>query len=136
MGKDHAHNTDTSNIKLAFFLNLAFAIFEIVGSFFTNSLAVLSTGLHDAGDSLSLGTSWFLQNYSKKKRDSRYSYGYRRFSLLAAIINSLVLITGSFFVILEAVKRFQNPTHSNAQGMIVFAIIGIGVNLVAALKVK
>lgn len=132
----HDHSSATSNIKIAFFLNLFFAIFEIVGSFFTNSLAVLSTGLHDLGDSFSLGISFFLQNYSKKGRDKGFSYGYRRFSLLAAIINSIVIITGSFFVIAEAIKRIQNPVHSDAPGMILFAIIGITVNLIAAFRVS
>ncbi|MFA7277670.1 MAG: cation diffusion facilitator family transporter [Candidatus Gracilibacteria bacterium] len=132
----HQHTSSSSNIKLAFFLNLFFAIFEIAGSFFTSSLAILSTGLHDLGDTLSLGTSWFLLNYSQKQRNQKFSYGYRRFSLLGALINSIVIITGSFFVISEAVRRIQNPVHSDAQGMILFAIIGITVNLVAALRVR
>lgn len=132
--QQHSHNN--SNIKLAFFLNLFFAIFEIAGSFFTSSLAILSTGLHDLGDSLSLGISWFLQNYSQKERNQKFSYGYKRFSLLAALINSIVIIAGSFFIISEAIRRFQNPVHSDAQGMILFALIGITVNLVAVLRVR
>ena len=88
---DHHHNS-TSNIKTAFFLNLFFAIVEVIGGIFTNSIAIIADALHDIGDSLSLGFSWYLDKYSKKKRSKDFSYGYRRFSLLAALINSLVLI--------------------------------------------
>lgn len=133
---DASHNHAVSNIKMAFFLNLFFAIFEIVGSFFTHSLAVLSTGLHDLGDSLSLGSSWYLEKISRNKRNVHFSYGYRRFSLLAAVISSLILLIGSFFIISESFDRLLHPEHSNAGGMILFAIFGIAVNLIAVLRLK
>ncbi len=134
---NHNHEQhNAKNIKIAFFLNLFFAVFEIIGSLFTSSLSILSTGLHDLGDSLSLGASWFLQNYSQKKKNEKFSYGYKRFSLLGAVINSMIIMIGSFFIISEGIKRIQNPIHSNAQGMILFAIIGITINLIAALRVR
>lgn len=137
---DHNHSitesTSTKSIRLAFFLNLAFAIFEILGSFWTNSLSIFSTGLHDLGDSLSLGLSWYLNRVSGKGRTSTFSYGYKRFSLAAALINSIVILVGSLYVITEAIPRLLNPEHSNASGMILFALIGIGVNGIAVLKLK
>ena len=81
-------NTNRSkNIKIAFFLNLGFTIIEFIGGFLTNSLAIYSNALHDLGDNFSLGLSWFLNRISQKEKTDKFSYGYRRFSLLAALIN-------------------------------------------------
>lgn len=101
-----------------------------------NSISIISDAVHDLGDSLSLGTSWYLDSKSKKKANSKYSYGYRRFSLLGALINSVVLIAGSVYVIYEAVGRILEPEHSDAQGMVIFAIIGVLVNGYAAYKLS
>lgn len=135
MAHDHSHNSSDS-IKLAFFLNFFFAVFEIIGGLMTNSLSIISTALHDFGDSFSLGLSWYLDKYSKKDKDKVFSYGYRRFSLLAAVINAAILLTGSLFIINEAISRVMKPEHSNAKGMILFAVIGVAVNGVAALRLK
>jgi len=83
-----------------------------------------------------LGTSWFLQIKSKQKADKTFSFGYRRFSLFGALINSLVLIVGGIYVISEAIDRLQHPQHSNAQGMMLFAFLGIAVNGYAAWKLS
>jgi cobalt-zinc-cadmium efflux system protein len=135
---DHAHDhgQGTKNIQVAFWLNLGFAVLELVGGFYTNSVAVLSDALHDLGDSLSLGTSWYFQKKSQQKRDRQYTYGYKRFSLLGAFINSIVLTVGSIFIISESVKRILNPSQPDAKGMLVLAVIGIGVNLVAMLRLR
>ena len=131
----HIHDT-SSSIKVAFFLNLSFTILEIFGGFWTNSLAILSDAVHDLGDSLSLGLAWYLERVASKEGDHIYSYGYRRFSLLGALINTLVLIAGSLFVLSEAIPRLLNPEPSNAQGMILFAVTGILVNGTAVLRLR
>lgn len=137
MSHNHQHTNNTSgNIKIAFFLNLSFTVIEIIGGLMTNSLAILSDALHDLGDSFSLGLSWYLDKYSKKGRDSKYSYGYKRYSLMAALISALVLLGGSLLIITQAIPRILHPEHSNAKGMILFAILGIGINGFAALKMK
>lgn len=125
-----------SNIKLAFFLNLGFTIIEIIGGFWTNSMAIISDALHDMGDSFSLGLSWILEKYSKKKKDERYSYGYRRYSLFAALINGLILIGGSAYILSEAIPRLFSPESLNAKGMLFFAAGGIIINGIAALRVR
>ncbi len=135
----HTHetqNNSTRNIKIAFFLNIAFTIFELIGGLLTNSLAILSDALHDLGDSFSLGLSWYLDKISQKERTKRFSYGYRRFSLLAALINTIVLIIGSIIILSEAVPRILSPEHSDATGMLFFAIAGIVVNGVAVLRLR
>lgn len=131
----HHHHHSNQNLKLAFFLNLGFTILEIIGGLWVNSVAILSDALHDLGDSFSLGLSWYLDRKAEKGADKKYTFGYRRFSLLGALINSLVLIGGSVYIISEAVGRILAPEHSNALGMVVFAIIGIVVNGYAAWKV-
>ena len=135
MGHQHSHAT-SGNIKVAFFLNLGFTILEIIGGIFTNSIAILSDALHDLGDSIALGMAWYLEGFSRKESTSRYSYGYRRFSLLGALINSLVLIIGSLFILSEAIPRILNPEQANAPGMIAFAVLGILVNGAAVLRLK
>lgn len=141
MGHDHYdhHNhqhADLGNIRLAFFLNLFFTILEIFGGLWTNSLAILADAIHDLGDSFALGSAWFLERLSMKKGDVLYSYGYRRFSLLGALISATVLIAGSLFILIHAVPRIFHPQHSYAPGMFLFAVIGIAVNGAAALRLK
>lgn len=135
MAHDH-HHSPGSNLRLAFFLNVAFTIFEIIGGFYVNSVAIISDAIHDLGDSLSLGTSWYLQKKSTRERDARFSFGYKRFSLLGALVNGVVLLGGSVFVVIEAVKRIMEPEPANAPGMVIFAIVGIIVNGFAAYKLS
>jgi cobalt-zinc-cadmium efflux system protein len=139
MAHDHSHHHHdhaTGNIVTAFFLNLIFAIIELIGGLITNSVAILSDALHDFGDSISLGVAWYLQRLSNKKGDEYYSYGYKRFSLLGAIFISVVLLVGSVFVIQASIGRIIHPEPSNAQGMLLLAILGIAVNGVAILRLK
>lgn len=136
MEDKHNHKKGKSNIKLAFFLNFGFTIIEIVGGLWINSIAIISDAVHDLGDSLSLGLAWFLGYYSEKEKDETFTYGYRRYSLLAALINTTVLIIGSFIILFNAIPRLFNPESTSAKGMIGFAILGIIVNGVAVLKTK
>lgn len=134
---EHSHDhSNVSNIKIAFLLNFSFTLLEIVGGILTNSVAILSDAVHDLGDSLSLGLAWFLGNYSEKENNNQYTYGYRRFSLLSALINTVVLIIGSVFVLISAVPRLINPQQPSAKGMIGFAVVGIIVNGIGAFKTK
>lgn len=135
MGHDHSHEMAEKNLKLAFFLNVGFTVLEFIGGYFVNSVAIISDALHDLGDSLSLGVAWYLGRKSQQGANSTFSFGYTRFSLLGALVNSLVLVAGSIFVISEAVGRILNPEHSDAGGMILFAIVGVAVNGYASWKV-
>jgi cobalt-zinc-cadmium efflux system protein len=132
----HHHNESGKNLKIAFFLNFGFTIFEIIGGFYVNSVAIISDSVHDLGDTLSLGTAWYLDGKSKKGATSKFSFGYARLSLLGALINSIVLIIGSVFVVYSAINRLIYPEHSDANGMLFIAIIGILVNGYAAYKMS
>ena len=121
------------NILIAFILNLTFSVLEFIGGFFTGSVAIISDALHDLGDSLSIGLSYFLEKKSKKAPDSKYTYGYGRYSLLGSVITTLILMLGSIIVISNAINRILNPVEINHNGMILFALFGILINSVAAL---
>lgn len=136
MAHNHSHHSTTKNIKRAFFLNIGFTIIELIGGLLTNSLAIMSDALHDLGDSLTLGLSWYFQKLSGKGATPTFSYGYRRFSLLGAIINALVLVIGSIFIIKEAIPRIITPEQADAQGMMWIAILGVIVNGAAVLNLK
>jgi len=137
MAHSHPNNNEgIRNIQVAFFLNLGFTVVEIFGGFFTNSMAILSDALHDLGDSLSLGMAWYFEKLSTKSRDKFFSFGYKRFSLLGAVINSMVLFTGSVIILVEAVPRLFNPQHSDFKGMFLLAIFGIIVNGAAMFRLR
>ena len=136
MGSHHHHSKTTGNIRAAFFLNLCFTIIELIGGFVTNSMAILSDALHDLGDSLSLGLSWYLEKYASKKRDAQFTHGYARFSLLSALINAVVLITGSIFILIEAIPRIFNPQQPDSDGMIWLALLGILFNGMAVVRLQ
>ena len=119
------------NILLAFLLNLSFSIFEFFGGLYTNSIAILSDSIHDMGDALIIGISFFLEKKSKKKPDKKYTYGYIRYSVLGGLITTVILLVSSIFVIYNAFKRIINPVLVNYKGMIVFAIIGTITNFIA-----
>lgn len=124
------------NILIAFILNLFFSIFEFIGGTITNSVAIISDSIHDIGDSLSIGISYFLEKKSKKKPDNKYTYGYVRYSVIGSIITTTILIVGSILVIYNAIKRLINPVDINYNGMIIFAFIGTLVNFLAAYFTK
>lgn len=132
----HHHRNSGGNLLFAFAMNLFFAIVELVGGLFTGSVAILSDALHDFGDSISLGVAWRLQKLSEKGRDASFSYGYKRFSLLGALLISLILLVGSVFVIMAAVQRLSDPGEPKAGGMLLLAIFGLAVNGIAALRLK
>lgn len=132
----HLQGDARKNILTAFFLNTFFVVVEVVGGLYTNSIAILTDALHDFGDCLSLGTAWFLQKKSEQGRNMKYSYGYKRFSLLGSIFLSGVLTVSSVFVLIEAVKRVLDPQPVLADGMLWIAVFGIVINGAAALRVK
>lgn len=120
------------NILVAFILNLAFSVFELFGGVFTNSVAIISDSIHDLGDAASIGASYFLEKKSKKQPDKVYTYGYLRYSVFGSVITTLILLVGSVLVVVNAVNRIMNPLDINYDGMIIFAVVGVAVNFMAA----
>ena len=131
----HSH-TAGENILVAFFLNLFFVVVEITGGFLTNSFAILSDAIHDFGDCVAIGFAYFMEKLSQKSPDEKYTYGYRRYSLLSAIITSLILVVGSVFVVIGAVKRLGEPKEIEGLGMLVIAVFGVIINGAAVLRTR
>lgn len=124
------------NILIAFILNIAFSIFEFIGGIFTGSVSIISDAIHDIGDAASIGLSFVLERISKKQPDSNYSYGYLRYSVLGGFITTIILLFGSIAVIFNAIHRILNPVEIKYNGMIIFAIIGVVINFIAALVTR
>lgn len=131
----HVHSTD-ENILVAFFLNLFFVVVELVGGILTNSFAILSDAIHDFGDCVAIGFAYIMEKLSQKSPDEKYTYGYRRYSLLSAIITSMILVTGSIFIIIGAVRRFGEPREIQGLGMLVIAVFGVIINGLAVLRTR
>lgn len=134
---NHSHGTSNQkNILLAFFLNAGFAVVEFIGGYLTNSVAIYSDALHDLGDSIALLFSYFAEKIGEKEADKKYPYGYRRFAVLAALVNGLILLLGSTFIIREAVIRLLHPQFIHAPGVMLLALIGLAVNSFAAYRMS
>lgn len=120
------------NILIAFILNMSFSIFELVGGALTGSVAIISDAVHDLGDALSIGISYFLEKKSRKHADDIYTFGYSRYSVIGSVITTLILLFGSVMVIYNAVLRIFHPTEIHYDGMIIFAVFGVIMNFSAA----
>ena len=122
-----------TRIFFAFLLNLVFSAVELVGGLMTGSVAILSDALHDAGDAAGIGLSFFLEAFSGKRADRRYTYGYLRFSVLGGLLTSLLLMGGATVVIWRAALRLASPVPINYNGVIWLSVVGIVINLAATL---
>jgi cobalt-zinc-cadmium efflux system protein len=142
LGHDHAHGpTDvhddaSARLRVAFFLNLGFTIFELAGAWWTNSTAIAADAIHDLGDSLSLAFAWGVEGISRRGATDTYTYGFRRLSLAGALVNALVLVVGGVVVLTRSIPRLADPQTPDAQGMVVLALIGVVVNGVAAFRMR
>ena len=134
----HPHYKDDSSqlIGWAFFLNVGFTIIEFIGGMLTNSTAIMADAVHDLGDSLSIGLAWVLAKLGKKPASNSFSYGYKRLSLLGSLINGIVLVAGSSWVLFQSIPRLFNPEMPVTEGMLVLSIFGIAVNGFAAFKLS
>ncbi len=133
---NHHHDISSQRIGVVFFLNFFFTIIEFIGGILTNSTAIMADAVHDLGDTLSIGLAWFLNRLSKKHPNDEFTYGYYRFSLIGALINGVVLISGSAWVLSEAIPKLLEPQMPHAQGMFWLAILGVTVNGYAAWKIN
>lgn len=132
----HAHGAVLGRMKVALALNLGFACIELVGGLWTNSVAILSDALHDFGDAFAVALAIILEKFSHRKSDGDFSYGYRRFSTLGAVVTGIILVLGSVFILIESVPRLFNPQQPFAEGMILLALLGVAVNGFAAYRVS
>jgi cobalt-zinc-cadmium efflux system protein len=105
---------------------------EIVGSMLTGSLALLSDAAHVFLDIFSLGISYLALRVSSRPADDRYSYGFHRFEVVAALANGITLALVSIGIFIEAYHRFYAPEAIKSVELLAFAVIGLVVNLIVA----
>ena len=132
----HHHHHVAGNIRTAFFLNLGFTVVEIIGAFLTNSTAILANAAHDLGDCFALGQAWYFERLAGERGDARYSYGYKRFSTFGALLSTVLLLLSSLFILSKAVPRILTPSHSDAGGMVILALVGVAVNGLAMMRLS
>ena len=119
-------------IFIAFISNLGFAIVELLFGTLFNSSAIVADSVHDLGDALAIGLSYYFERFSRRESDGNYTLGYLRFSLLGAMLTSVILIVGSLFVLIENVGKLFNPQPVNYDGMLVLGILAVIVNVLAS----
>ena len=120
------------NMTIAFLLNFSFAIIEFIFGLLCHSSAVLADAIHDTGDALAIGLSTLFEKISNRKEDRNYTLGYKRYSLLGALLTSVILLIGSTLVIVENVPKLFAPERVNYDGMLILGIVAIVVNTAAS----
>ena len=123
-------------VWIAFFLNLSYAIVEFIAGGIFGSSAVLADSVHDLGDAIAIGISALLETISNREEDRHYTLGYKRFSLLGALVTAVILITGSILVILENIAKIFHPQSVNDEGILWLGIIAITINVLASLVIR
>ena len=123
-------------VWVAFFLNLSYAIVEFIAGGIFGSSAVLADSVHDLGDAIAIGISAFLETISNREEDRQYTLGYKRYSLLGALVTAVILITGSILVILENIAKIFHPQSVNDEGILWLGIIAIIINVLASLVIR
>ena len=136
MGHDHSHNhTNGANKKvllISFIIITSYMIVEAIGGYLTNSLALLADAGHMLSDAISLGIALLAFTLGAKVANHSKTYGYKRFEILAAVLNGLTLIIVALYIFYEAIGRFQNPPEVASTGMLIIATIGLLVNILVA----
>jgi len=134
MENHHKHNQlQGKKLFLSIILNFAITIAQVIGGLFANSLSLLSDALHNFSDVLSLLISWFAHKLSHKPADNKRTFGYKRAEIMAAFINAASLLAVSFFLIIEAFERFNNPATIQAEWIIILGFLSILINGICVL---
>lgn len=136
MAEQHNHTKHSKGLSLAFWLNAGFSVVELIGGIYTNSTAIITDAIHDFGDALAIGAGIVFEKISRKKRSPQFSYGYRRWSLLSALLLSVMLLAGAGIMLWKSVNAFMQPHEVNSIGMLWLAVAGIAVNGLAFLRIR
>ncbi|MGJ5710303.1 CDF family zinc efflux transporter CzrB [Staphylococcus equorum] len=135
-GHNHAHghvHTNNKKILLISFLIIGiFMIVEIIGGFVSNSLALLSDGLHMFSDTISLGVALLAFIYAERHANKHKTFGYKRFEILAALFNGVTLFIIGIIIIVEAIGRFFDPQEVQSTEMFIISVTGLIVNIIVA----
>ncbi|MES2055297.1 MAG: cation diffusion facilitator family transporter [Pseudomonadota bacterium] len=128
---DHTAGANATKLKWALGLTATYLVAEVIGGFYFNSLALLSDAAHMMTDVAALIIALLAISFGQKPADSRRTFGYRRFEILAAAFNAVLLFAIAIYVLVEAIRRFSNPEPVQSTGMMIVATIGLLVNIVS-----
>ncbi|HLR71963.1 MAG TPA: cation diffusion facilitator family transporter [Pseudogracilibacillus sp.] len=131
-GHDHTHGANKKVLLISFIIITLYMIVEAIGGFLTNSLALLADAGHMLSDAISLGIALLAFTLGEKAANYSKTYGYKRFEILAAVLNGVTLVLIAIFIFYEAIGRFLNPPEVASTGMLIIACIGLVVNILVA----
>lgn len=141
MSHSHSHSHSHTDMKdrnliISILLNILITTAQVIGGIVSGSLALLSDALHNFSDVVSLVVSYVASKLSKQKASIHRTFGYKRAEILAAFINASTLVIVGVLLIIEAVKRFQNPQEIESNLVIWLSVIAIAANGFSVLLLK
>jgi cobalt-zinc-cadmium efflux system protein len=130
---EHSHSNSRGNnlsnaFKISIGINIVFIIFETLYGFLSNSMALIADAGHNFSDMLALGFSWIALTLSERKPTMKFTYGFRRSTILVAMLNTIILLIAIAFIAWKTFKRIGEPVAINSGSVILAASIGILVN--------
>ena len=134
----HTHSAPTSGSRLfiTILLNFTITIAEIIGGIISGSLSLISDALHNFSDGIAVIISYIAIRLNRRPKDAKFTFGYKRAEIIAAVFNASVLIGISLYLFIEAYNRFANPEHVEGGLMTIVASIGLIANVIGTLLLK
>ena len=136
MAPNHSHSSTGIRLLITVLLNLFITVAEVIGGIISGSLALISDALHNFSDAISVIISYIAIRLKERDSSSKHTFGFKRAEILAAVINSSVLVIISIYLFYEAILRFQNPEPIKGVLMTVVASIGLAANIAGTLLLK
>ena len=130
-GHDHVAGSNARSLTIALGLTGTFLIAELIGAYWFNSLSLLSDAAHMFTDAAALAIALLAIKVGERPADERRTYGYRRFEILAAAFNAILLFIVAGYVLWEGISRLVAPEPVQSLGMLAVAVVGLVVNLIA-----
>lgn len=131
-GHDHTHGANKKVLLISFLIITVYMIVEAIGGYLTNSLALLADAGHMLSDAISLAIALIAFKLGEKVASKSKTFGYKRFEILASVLNGVTLIVIALFIFYEAIGRFANPPEVATTGMLTISIIGLAINVLVA----
>ncbi len=127
---DHNHRSEVhqKEFSLSIFLNLAFVVVEVVYALQANSMSLLADAWHNLGDVAGLAFAWAASYLHARPSSERYSYGFKRTTIIASLVNALFLVATSAIIGYQAVIKLLHPEAIHETTVMIVAAIGIIVN--------
>jgi len=129
----HNHTGRGSRLLVVILLNIIITVSEYIGGILSGSLALVSDAGHNLSDVLSLMLGYAGEKVSSRRASTRYTFGMKRFEVVVALVNSLILVAMAVFILYEAIERFRNPVPVKVSVMLPVACIGLAGNVLSML---